>query len=263
MDAAIYVENLFNHGIECSGDLSHPAKLHGILTIIVECLIRILLFEDDKKIASFLNKGLKQEGYSVEHIIDGHTAIERALVKSFDVAIVDLMMPGMDGLMLIRSLRERGCALPLLVLSAKREVSDRVEGLQQGADDFLTKPFSFSELVARLKALVRRAENSAPMTELKVGGLKLDVLSRRVWREDELIELQPKEFDLLRYFMENAGRVITKTSLIEHVWNFNFDPKTNIVESRVCKLREKIDRNKGKTLLQTIRGVGYVFREDT
>ena len=220
-----------------------------------------MLYEDDIKIASFLIKGLREEGYFVEHLVDGYKVIERVINEIFDVAIVDLMVPGMDGRTLIRSLREQKRNIPILVLSAKREVDDRVEALRLGADDFLTKPFSFTELLARLQALVRRSEGFSQSAELKVGYLRLDIFSRRVWRGETLLDLQPKEFDLLRYLMENAGRAVSKTALIEHVWNFNFDPRTNIVESRICKLREKIEVDQPYPLIHTIRGVGYVLRE--
>lgn len=169
----------------------------------------------------------------------------------------------MDGLSLVKLIREKKSLIPILVLSAKRDVTDRVNGLKLGADDFLTKPFSFSELLARLEALTRRSENFNQTLELKLGKLRLDIGSRRVWIDEQLIDLQQKEFDLLRYLMENAGRVVTKVALIENVWNFNFAPHTNIVETRICKLRDKLEAVEGDFSIQTIRGVGYVLRQNS
>ena len=225
--------------------------------------IKILLLEDDSKIASFIVKGLREEGHFVEHTDDGLIAYQRALSGAFDVVVVDLLVPGdVDGLTLIKMLRSKNSTIPVLILSAKRHVDDRVEGIDSGADDFLTKPFSFSELLARLHALVRRAKGFSAPSELVAQNLRLNVRTRKVWISDVLIELQPKEFDLLKYLLENANTIVTKTALIEHVWNFNFDPRTNIVEARICHLREKIERD-GNTLIQTVRGVGYVINTDS
>ena len=224
--------------------------------------IKIILFEDDVKIASFIVKGLREECHFVEQTDDWLQAYNQALSGVFDAMIVDLLVPGdVDGLSLIKMLRSKNCSVPVLILSAKRHVDDRVEGLYSGADDFLTKPFSFSELLARLQALIRRAKGSPPPTELVAKNVRMNVITRKVWVGDELVELQTKEFDLLKYLMENPNLVVSKTALIEHVWNFNFDPHTNIVEARICHLRDKIERN-GHTLIQTVRGVGYVLTAD-
>jgi two-component system OmpR family response regulator len=224
--------------------------------------MRILLVEDDKKIASFVRKGLTEAGFAVDHAIDGEEGLHQAMTLPYDVAIIDIMLPKLDGLQLIEELRRRKINTPLLILSAKRSVDDRVKGLQKGGDDYLTKPFAFSELLARVQALLRRAHGSAEPTGLMVGDLSLDLLSRKVLRSGKQLDLQPLEFSLLEYLMRHAGRVVSKTMIMEHVWNYNFDPETNIVETRICRLRDKIDREFDKKLIHTIRGVGYVLRED-
>src|SRR5574341_1513193 len=220
--------------------------------------MRILLIEDDRKIASFVGKGLKEAGFAVEHEPDGEGGLHRALTDSFDAAIVDIMLPGRDGLSIIEELRKRKINLPVIILSAKRSVDDRVKGLQVGSDDYLTKPFAFSELLARVQALIRRATQAAEPTKLNVGDLTLDLLTRQATRGGEKIELQPREFALLEYLMRNASRTVTKTMILEHIFDYSFDPQTNVVDVLVHRLRSKVDREKG--MLHTIRGVGYVLR---
>jgi two-component system OmpR family response regulator len=220
--------------------------------------VRILVVEDDGKIASFVVKGLKQNGYAVDHSPDGERAFALARSVPYDAAVVDLMLPRLNGLKLIEQLRADGVRMPVLILSAKASVDDRVKGLQAGGDDYLTKPFAFSELLARVQALIRRATQTAEPTRLTVGGLTLDLLTREVRRGGELIELQPREFALLEYLMRHPGRVVTKTMILEHIFDFSFDPQTNVVDVLVHRLRSKADPE--KTLIHTMRGVGYVLR---
>lgn len=222
--------------------------------------MRVLVVEDDSKIASFIGKGLRQGGFAVDVCADGASGLDHALTVPYDAAVVDVMLPGVDGLTLVRRLRATGNRVPVLVLSAKATVDDRVRGLQAGADDYLTKPFAFSELMARVQALIRRASNTAEPTRLVAGDLSMDLLTREVFRGDERVELQPREFSLLEYLMRNAGRTVTKTMILEHVWDYSFDPQTNVVDVLVHRLRGKIDPE--KTRLQTQRGVGYVLRRD-
>ena len=222
--------------------------------------MRALLIEDDRSIAEFVLRGLKEAGFVVDHRSDGEAGLEAAIGQPYDVAIVDLMLPGRDGLSIIDELRRRGVSTPVLILSARRSVDDRVKGLQAGGDDYLTKPFAFAELVARVQALVRRATRSPEPTTLRVDDLVLDLLSRRVTRGGVAIDLRPREFALLEYLMRNAGKVVSKTMILSHVWEYSFDPQTNIVDVLVSRLREKIDRPFEKKLLQTVRGVGYVVR---
>ena len=216
--------------------------------------------EDDATIAEFVVRGLREAGYAVDHRADGAAGLEAAVAAPYDVAIVDVMLPKRDGLSLIEELRRRGVATPVLILSARRSVDDRVRGLQTGGDDYLTKPFAFSELLARVQALVRRATRAPEPTTLTVDDVALDLLSRRVSRAGTPIDLRPREFALLEYLMRNAGRVVSKTMILSHVWEYNFDPQTNIVDVLVSRLREKIDRPFEKKLLHTVRGVGYVLR---
>jgi DNA-binding response OmpR family regulator len=223
--------------------------------------MRILLIEDDRHTALFVSKGLRQEGFAVDHRENGMDGLRLALSESYDAAIIDIMLPGLDGLALIDEMRRNGVQFPVIVLSAKSSVDDRIKGLQAGGDDYLVKPFAFSELVARIHALIRRASRMDEPTTLSVGDLLLDLVKRKVFRKRVEIELQPKEFALLEYLMRNAGRVVSKTMIMEHVWDYNFDPRTTVVESRVCHLRNKIDRPFGANLIHTIRGVGYVLEE--
>ena len=222
--------------------------------------MRALLVEDDDTIAGFVERGLREAGFAVDRFADGEAGLEAAVTQPYDVAVVDVMLPRRDGLSLIDELRKREVATPVLILSAKRSVDDRVKGLQAGGDDYLTKPFAFAELLARVQALVRRASRTPEPTTLRVDDLVLDLLSRRVTRGDVAIDLRPREFALLEYLMRNAGKVISKTMILSHVWDYSFDPQTNIVDVLVSRLREKIDRRFEKKLLHTVRGVGYVVR---
>jgi two-component system, OmpR family, response regulator len=223
--------------------------------------MRILLVEDDVKIASFIVKGLKAAGYAVDHAPDGEKGLDLALTEPYDTAVIDIMLPKLDGLSLINKMRKEKIRTPVIILSAKGSTEDRVKGLQIGSDDYLTKPFAFSELLARIQALIRRAGGLAEPTRLSVGDLSMNLLTREVTRKERRIELQPIEFSLLEYLMRNAGRVVSKTMIMEHVWNYNFDPQTNVVEARICRLRDKIDRDFDRKLVQTVRGVGYVLKE--
>ena len=218
-----------------------------------------LIIEDDTVIAEFIARGLREAGFAVDVAADGKEGLEAALTGEPDVAIVDLMLPGRDGLSVIDELRRKGRSTPVLILSARRSVDDRVRGLQAGGDDYLTKPFAFAELLARVQALVRRATRTPEATTLTVGDLVLDLLSRKVTRAGQPIELRPREFALLEYLMRNAGKVVSKTMILSHVWEYNFDPQTNIVDVLVSRLRDRIDRPFERKLLQTVRGVGYVI----
>ena len=221
--------------------------------------MKVLLVEDDAKTASFIIKGLRQEGFVVEHASDGREGLVKGLSIDCDVAIIDVMLPKMDGLSLIERLRSCDVSIPILVLSARGSVDDRVRGLETGSDDYLVKPFAFSELVARLHALVRRGAAVVEKRELEVGELRLDLFRRKVYRGGEEIVLQPLELSLLEYLMRNAGRVVSKTMIMEHVWEYNFDPETNVVEVRICRLREKIDKPFETKMIHTVRGCGYVL----
>ena len=221
--------------------------------------MRILVVEDDAKIASFVAKGLRQGGFAVDVCRDGSGGLEHALSAPYDAAVVDVMLPGIDGLALVQRLRAAGIRTPVLFLSAKASVEDRVRGLQAGGDDYLTKPFAFSELMARVHALIRRASGTtSEPTRLVVGDLTLDLLTREARRGEESVELQPREFSLLEYLMRNAGRTVSKTMILEHVWDYSFDPQTNVVDVLVHRLRAKIDPE--KTRMHTMRGVGYVLK---
>ncbi len=223
--------------------------------------MRVLVIEDDKKIASFIAKGLKQAGFAVDHAANGEDGIHLALHESYDAAVIDIMLPKLDGLTLIEELRRQRVNTPVIILSAKRSVDDRVKGLQTGSDDYLTKPFAFSELLARVQALIRRASGAAETTRLTFGDLSMDILKREATRADKKINLQPREFALLEYLMRNPGRMVSKTIIMEHVYDYNFDPQTNVVDVLVCRLRNKVDRDFEKKMIHTIRGVGYVLKE--
>ena len=223
--------------------------------------MRILLVEDDAKIASFIVKGLKAAGYAVDHARDGEEGLHLALSEPYDTAIIDIMLPKLDGLALIERMRSAKLRTPVIILSAKGSIDDRVKGLQTGGDDYITKPFAFSELLARVQALIRRAGGLAEPTGLIAGDLSMNLLTREVTRGAKKLELQPIEFSLLEYLMRNAGQVVSKTMIMEHVWNYNFDPQTNVVEARICRLRDKIDRDFEQKLIHTVRGVGYVLKE--
>ena len=225
--------------------------------------MRLLLIEDDEKIGGFITQGLRQEGHVVDWSRNGEEGLGLALDVKLDAAIIDLMLPGRDGLSVIRELRERRQKVPIIILSAKSDVDDRVKGLSVGADDYLTKPFSFAELLARLHALVRRSSGSGEVARrLSFEDLTLDLESRRVTRAGQSIELQAREFGLLVYLLRNPGRVLSKTMILEHVWNYSFDPQTNVVDVLVSRLRRKIDRDFPVKLIHTLRGVGYVLRKE-
>ncbi len=224
--------------------------------------MRLLLVEDDATVAGFVRKGLTEEGFAVDHAADGVAGLALASSSAYDAAVIDVMLPGMDGLTLIDELRKRRIQLPVIILSARQSVAERVEGLQAGGDDYLTKPFAFSELLARVHALIRRATHAPEPSSLRVGELHIDLRARSVTRSGRPINLQPREYALLEYLARNAGRVVSKTMIIEHVWDYNFDPHTNIVESRICRLREKVDADFAAPLIHTVRGMGYVLRAD-
>ena len=213
-----------------------------------------------KKIASFVIKGLRQAGYAVDHAADGQDGLHLFFNEPYDVAIIDVMLPKLDGLTLIEEARRNKVNVPVLILSAKRSVDDRVKGLERGSDDYLTKPFAFSELLARVQALLRRSSHLPQPTRLECGELCLDVQARKVFRRGGEISLQPREFALLEYLMRQAGRVVSKTMILEHVWDLDFDPQTNVVDVLVCRLRNKVDRDFDEKLIHTIRGVGYVIK---
>jgi DNA-binding response OmpR family regulator len=223
-------------------------------------LMRILVVEDDKKIASFVVNGLKQSGFAVDHCADGEEGLIMAQSTAYDAAVLDIMLPKLDGLSLVRELRAKAIRTPVIFLSAKASVEDRVKGLQSGGDDYLTKPFSFAELLARIQALIRRNTHASEPTRLTVGDLSLDLLTREVHRAGQNIELQTREFALLEYLMRNAGRVVTKTMILEHIWDYSFDPQTNVVDVLVHRLRSKLDKDFEVKLLHTHRGVGYSLK---
>ena len=223
----------------------------------------ILLVEDDDKIAEFVVKGLQGAGFDVERAPDGEDGFMLAVENGYSAAIIDLMLPGMDGLTLIENLRGKNVNTPFLILSAKRTVDDRIKGLQAGGDDYMVKPFAMSELQARIQALIRRARRSNEPTRLSAGDVTVDLITREAFRNGKQIQLQSKEFSLLEYLMRNAGKVVSKTMILEHIWHYNFDPQTNVVDVLVCRLRNKIDKDvDGSKRIQTLRGVGYVFKTD-
>ena len=219
--------------------------------------MKILLAEDDPKMAEYLTAGLTENGHCVDHVTDGRDALSYCLYNDCDMAILDRMMPGMDGLSVLRALRAAQKTLPVLFLTAMGQVDDRVEGLAAGGDDYLTKPFHFSELLARIAAITRRNQDTAEATALEVHDLRLDLLSRTATRQGKLIELHAKEFAMLEILMRNAGRVVTRTMLLERVWNFNFEPNTTVVETHMSRLRSKIDKPFDTPLIHTIRNTGY------
>lgn len=222
--------------------------------------MRALLIEDDLTIAEFVARGLREAGFGVENAADGQSGLQLALAGGFDVAVVDLMLPQLDGLSVIREMRARGIATPVLILSARHTVDDRVRGLEAGGDDYLIKPFAFTELLARVHALIRRSSGAPTTTTMAAGDLILDLRTRRVSRGGREIELRPREFTLLEYLMRNADRVVTKTMILSHVWDYSFDPRTNVVDVLVHRLREKIDKGFEPKLIHTVRGMGYVLK---
>ena len=220
--------------------------------------MRVLIVEDDRTIADFVSKGLSEAGYAVDVAADGERGIELATPATYDVAIIDLMLPKVDGLAVIDRIRAKGIRTPVLILSARRTVDDRVTGLQAGGDDYLTKPFAFAELLARVQALIRRSTGATEPTRLTVGDLTLDLLTRRTERAGRVLDLRPREFALLEYLMRHVNRPVTKTMILEHIFDYSFDPQTNVVDVLVHRLRRKLDKD--KAMIHTIRGVGYVLR---
>ena len=222
--------------------------------------MRALLVEDDQRIADVVANGLREAGFVVDHASEGDTGLDLATSGTHDVAVIDLMLPHLDGLGLIQRMRQRGVQTPVLILSARHSVDDRVTGLTAGGDDYLTKPFAFPELLARVHALIRRATQAPVVTQLAVGDLRLDLVARTATRDGRVIELRPREFTLLEYLMRHAGRVVSKTMILSHVWDYSFDPGTNVVDVLVFRLREKVDRGFDTKLIHTVRGVGYVLK---
>jgi two-component system OmpR family response regulator len=222
--------------------------------------MRLLLIEDDQTIADFIARGLGEAGFVVDSVRDGSTGMELALARPYDAAVVDLMLPGRDGLSVIEDLRGRGWKVPVLILSARRSVEDRVKGLETGGDDYLTKPFAFSELLARVQALVRRATGTSEPTRLTYADLTLDLLTREVRRGETRLDLRPREQALLEYLMRNPERVVSKTAILGHVFDYRFDPRTNIVDVLVHRLRERVDKDFEPKLIHTVRGAGYVLK---
>ena len=223
--------------------------------------MNILLVEDDPQTAAYLVKGLKEQDLNVDHVADGREGLIRATAGGYDLIILDRMLPNLDGLSILKTLRASGDATPVLILSALSDVDDRVEGLRAGGDDYLSKPFALSELMARVEALARRLRAEKPLTTLKVADLEMDLTTRAVRRGGKAIDLKPKEFSLLEYFMRHVGQVVTRTMLLERVWDYAFDPQTNVIDVHVSRLRSKIDKDFDKPLLHTVRGAGYMLRD--
>jgi two-component system, OmpR family, response regulator len=224
--------------------------------------MRVLLVEDDQKASDYLANALRESGHTVEQVVDGLDGLHLARHERFDILIVDRMLPRLDGLTLIRSLREHQVSTPVLILSALDQVDDRVRGLRAGGDDYLTKPYHFVELLARIEALARRERAEPGATRLEVGDLVLDLVARRVTRADKRIELTAREFQLLEFLMRNAGQVVTRTMILEGVWDYHFDPQTNVIDVHISRLRQAVDRDFPRPLLHTVRGAGYVLREE-
>lgn len=222
--------------------------------------MRILLIEDDGKIASFITKGLREAGFAVDIAQEGKEGVAMALSAPYDAAVIDIMLPGLDGLSIIERMREHKVETPVLILSARQSVDDRVQGLQRGGDDYMVKPFSFSELLARVQALIRRDKANVKSTRLTVGLLEMDLLRHEVSRESRKIELPAKEYALLEYMMRNPDVVISKTSILEKVYDYAFDPQTNVVDVLICRLRNKLDKDFSTKMIHTVRGMGYVLR---
>jgi heavy metal response regulator len=222
--------------------------------------MRVLVVEDDDKIASLIVKGLREAGFAVDHATEGEDGLHLALTEPYDACVIDIMLPKLDGLTLIEKMRDQKTNTPVIILSAKRSVDDRIKGLQTGGDDYLTKPFAFSELLARVQAVIRRASAIPEATKLVAGDLSVDLVTREIYRAGQKIDLQPREFSLLEYLMRNTGKVVSKTMIMEHVWEYNFDPQTNVVDVLVCRLRNKVERDTDRKMIHTIRGVGYVLK---
>lgn len=255
------VETENSRGRRSSGDRSDHSELAPSRCRLHLHRMRVLVVDDDLKISTFVEKGLREAGYAVDTVANGPDALALARSTPYDVAVIDVMLPGFDGLELIERLRGARLQFPVLILSARRSVDDRVAGLRRGGDDYLTKPFSFTELLARVQALVRRSTAQPEITKLAYEDVELDLLGRRATRAGEKLELQPKEFALLEYLLRNADRVVSKTVVLEHVYDYGFDPQTNVVDVLVCRLRAKLDRPGLVKLLHTERGFGYVLRK--
>ena len=246
-----------------TGDLAVKSVRESTRNVGYECDgMRILVVEDDKKIALFVIKGLKQNGFAVDHAVQGEDGLALASSTPYDAAVIDIMLPKLDGLNLVQELRRQKINLPVLMLSARASVDDRIKGLQSGGDDYLVKPFAFSELLARVQALIRRSTRETEPTTLTAGDLTMNLLTREVRRGNQKIDLQGREFALLEYLMRNAGRVVSKALILEHVWDYSFDPQTNVVDVVVCRLRNRIDRDFERKFIHTLRGVGYVLKTD-
>ena len=241
--------------IETSGAI--PVE---VIASLSSTAMRILVIEDDKKIASFLTKGLRQSGFAVDHADNGEDWLHLATSATFDAMVIDIMLPQRDGLSVLQEIRAKKINTPVIILSARASVDDRIKGLQVGGDDYLVKPFSFSELLARLQALIRRSTHAAEPTSLSYADLKMNLITREVTRAGKVIELQAREFSLLEYLLRNAGRPVTKTTILEHVWDYSFDPQTNVVDVVIHRLRGKVDREFEPKLIHTLRGVGYVLK---
>jgi len=224
--------------------------------------MRVLLIEDDREAARYLTKGLAESGHVVDHAADGPRGLMLATSESYDVMVVDRMLPGLDGLSVVEALRKNGSTVPALILSAKSSVEDRVAGLRAGGDDYLTQPFAFAELLARLDALVRRSQPRAVEAVLHVADLEMNLLARTVARAGRALDLKPREFRILEYLMRHAGQVVTRTMLLENVWDYSFDPQTNVIDVHMSRLRQKVDGEGAKPLLQTVRGAGYRLRDE-
>jgi two-component system OmpR family response regulator len=222
--------------------------------------MRILVVEDDKKIASFVQNGLRQAGFAVDHAANGDEGLHLALTVPYDAAVVDVMLPIRDGLSMIEQIRQRKINTPVIILSAKRTVDERVYGLQIGGDDYMIKPFAFSELLARIQGLIRRSTGAAESTRVSAGNLTIDLLKREATLSGKVIDLQPREFSLLEFLMRNAGRIVSKTMILEHIWDYSFDPQTNVVDVLICRLRSKLDKEGVQKIIRTVRGAGYVLK---
>ncbi len=222
--------------------------------------MRLLLVEDDIKIGSFLEKGLREAGFNVDFCLDGAKGLAMALSEKYDVAVVDIMLPRLDGLTLIEKMRKEDVQTPVLILSARQSVDDRVQGLQRGGDDYMVKPFSFSELLARVQALIRRDKKNLQPTSLSLDNLHMDLLKHEVYRDGKKIELPAKEYALLEYMMRNPEMVLSKTAILEKVYDYGFDPQTNVIDVLVCRLRTRVDKGFESKMIHTVRGMGYVLR---
>lgn len=224
--------------------------------------MRLLIVEDDPKIAALIEKGMREAGFEVEVCHDGNSGLAQGLTGRYDAAVIDIMLPGLDGLQVIEQLREQRVSTPVLILSARQSVDDRIRGLQRGGDDYMVKPFSFNELLARIQALIRRDKKHGEPTTLEYEDLSMDLLRREVRRQGEKIELPAKEYALLEYLMRHPENIVSKTSILEQVYDYSFDPQTNVVDVLVCRLRNKIDRDFQQKLIHTVRGMGYVLKSE-